>query len=50
MASMILGYQGKTDSPRIAESVKWFEDIEDHYPHQESWLLHAQLVRTSVIS
>jgi hypothetical protein len=44
MASMILEYQTKTDSHRIAESVKWFEDIKDRYEISKTKYIFLEFV------
>lgn len=44
MASMILEYQTKTDSHRIAESVKWFEDIEDRYEINKTKYIYLEVI------
>lgn len=41
---MILEYQTKTDSHRIAESVKWFEDIEDRYEINKTKYLYLEVI------
>ena len=41
---MILEYKTKTDSHRIAESVKWFEDIEDRYEINKTKYIYLEVI------